>query len=215
MNVCVIPARSGSKRIPNKNIKPFLGRPIISYSIEAAKSTGVFSRIIVSSYSTAYGKVAEEYGAEFLPRSSYTSGDQATDADVMREVLEQVSCEYLCYLYPCAPLVQPGRMIEAYHRIQLDGTIGSVTCLQAPQATRYIVVDGMGRRRNPDEGRYFDAGQFYWIDVEWFLRVDNEEYLRSPKTMIVLRQLEAQDINMIEDWEAAEFKYYLMHRRGV
>ena len=214
MNICVIPARSGSKRIKDKNIEPFLGRPIISYSIETAKATEMFTRIIVSTDSERYGEIAENYGAEWLPRTEYTSGDMARDENVMREVLGQIPCHYMCYLYPCAPLVRPGRLMEGFQRMQLDRTIGSVSVIQAPQATRYTVVDGMGQRREKEE-RFVDAGQFYWIDVSWFLNVDNDEYLKLPKTMIVLRGNETQDINLDEDWSMAEFKYFMMHRRGV
>ena len=89
-NLCIIPARGGSKRIPRKNIKPFMGKPIMAYSIEAAKASGLFEEVMVSTDDEEFAEVARQYGASvpFL-RSEKTSNDFAGTEDGMLEVLDE------------------------------------------------------------------------------------------------------------------------------
>ena len=88
--IAVITARGGSKRIPRKNVKPFLGKPIIAYSIEAAQASGIFDEVMVSTDDVEIAEIAKKYGAT-VPffRSEETSGDFATTADVLKEVIEK------------------------------------------------------------------------------------------------------------------------------
>ena len=87
-NIAIIPARGGSKRIPRKNIKPFMGKPIIAYSIEAALESGLFDEVMVSTDDEEIAMVARQYGAKVpFMRSAETANDYATTADVMLEVL--------------------------------------------------------------------------------------------------------------------------------
>ena len=89
-NLCIIPARGGSKRIPRKNIKEFLGKPIIAYSIEAALKSGIFSEVMVSTDSEEIAEIARKYGASVpFMRSAKTADDYATTADVLLDVLNQ------------------------------------------------------------------------------------------------------------------------------
>ena len=84
MTICIIPARSGSKRLKNKNIKKFNGKPIISYAIKIAKSSGLFSKIVVSTDSKKISNIAKKYGAQvpFL-RSRRLSNDFASTSEVL------------------------------------------------------------------------------------------------------------------------------------
>jgi len=109
--LAIIPARGGSKRIPGKNIKDFLGKPIIAYSIETAIKSGLFNKIMASTDSEKIAEIAEKFGAEipFL-RSPENSDDHAPLADVVEEVLdtykaEGLSFDYVCCLLPAAPLI--------------------------------------------------------------------------------------------------------------
>ncbi len=87
-NLCIIPARGGSKRIPRKNIKPFMGKPIIAYSIEAALESGLFDEVMVSTDDEEIATIARQYGAAVpFMRSEETSNDFATTADVLKEVV--------------------------------------------------------------------------------------------------------------------------------
>src|SRR5690554_4071628 len=111
-NLCIIPARGGSKRIPRKNIKDFLGKPIIAYSIEIALQSGLFEEVMVSTDDQEIAEVAVRYGAKvpFL-RSEENSGDYATTVDVLLEVIHNFKLagrglQYACCIYPTAPLIE-------------------------------------------------------------------------------------------------------------
>src|SRR5688572_32256518 len=122
--VAIITARGGSKRIPGKNIKPFLGKSIIIYSIEAALSSGIFQEVMVSTDDEKIAEVARQAGANVpFTRSSETANDFATTADVLVEVLESYktqnkSFDYGCCLYPTAPFVTPEKLREAWKQIR-------------------------------------------------------------------------------------------------
>jgi pseudaminic acid cytidylyltransferase len=113
MNIAVIPARGGSKRIPRKNIKLFNGLPVIAYAIRAAKESGVFSEIVVSTEDEEIAEVATSFGAA-IPwmRPKNLSEDNSTTVSVMQDaVMKLKSCfdelEYVCCIYPATPLLQP------------------------------------------------------------------------------------------------------------
>ena len=117
--IAIITARGGSKRIPKKNIKDFLGRPIIAYSIEAALQSGIFDEVMVSTDSREIASIAEQYGAEVpFMRSDATSNDRAITAEVLKEVIENYSArgktfDFFCCIYPTAPFVSAERLREA------------------------------------------------------------------------------------------------------
>ena len=122
-NLCIIPARGGSKRIPRKNIKPFKGKPIIAYSIIAAFESGLFDEVMVSTDDLEIAEIATSYGASipFL-RSEENSNDFATTADVLKEVLNSYKKEgkefdYICCIYPTAPFVSSKRLIEGFEML--------------------------------------------------------------------------------------------------
>ena len=125
-NLCIIPARGGSKRIPRKNIKPFMDKPIMAYSIEAAKTSGLFDEIMVSTDDVEFVEVAQKYGASvpFL-RSESTSNDFAGTEEVMLEVLDDYKklgkeFDNFCCLYSTAPFVTADRLKEAYELLGDD-----------------------------------------------------------------------------------------------
>src|SRR5690606_13763579 len=119
-NLCIIPARGGSKRIPRKTITDFLGKPIIAYSIEAALSSGLFSEVMVSTDDEAIADVAIKYGASipFL-RSHKTADDFATTMDVINEVVQQYKkndqeFNAVCCIYATAPFVSITHLKGSY-----------------------------------------------------------------------------------------------------
>src|SRR5690606_41412393 len=119
-NLCIIPARGGSKRIPRKNIKDFLGKPIIAYSIEAALSSGLFSEVMVSTDDDEIAEVAKKYGAKVpFYRSQKTSDDFATTMDVINEVVSKYSelgkvFDSICCIYATAPFVSSEHLKKSY-----------------------------------------------------------------------------------------------------
>ncbi len=226
-NLAIIPARGGSKRIPRKNIKDFLGRPIIAYSIQATILSGVYDEIMVSTDDNEIAEIAKSYGANvpFL-RSPDTSNDYASTADVIFEVLnnyknigkefDTVSC-----IYSTAPFITPERIQEAFSFI--DGNVDSVfTCVaySYPPQRGLRITDGKISMIHPEhlmsrsqdlEPIYHDAGQFYISMVESFRR--NGSFWGDNTAGLVLSELEVQDLDTPTDWLLAEMKYKLIHTK--
>ena len=115
-NLAVIPARGGSRRIPYKNIKLFHGKPIISYSIETAKASGLFERVIVSTEDDDIRDVALEYGAEVSLRPQELAQDEISTQEVMQYVVNEIDKrpELFCCIYATAPLMSVTDLIRGH-----------------------------------------------------------------------------------------------------
>jgi N-acylneuraminate cytidylyltransferase len=222
-NLAIIPARGGSKRIPRKNIRDFLGEPMLSYSIKAARSSGLFKTIMISTDDREIAEIAEKYGAE-VPffRSPENSDDHATTADVLVEVLEwygQQPEKYTnaCCIYPCAPLIQSKRLVQAYETLLagFDSVLPIVPfgyplnrALAISDGKLHFVAQEFSKSRSQDLPTYYhDSGQFYWLDIHAFLK--SEQLITENTGYLELSELEAQDIDTEEDWLLAELKYKL------
>lgn len=224
--IAIITARGGSKRIPRKNIKEFCGKPIIAYSIEAAKKSGRFSEIMVSTDSEEIAEISRNYGANvpFL-RSKKTSDDYATTADVLMEVLDgykqrKREFEYTCCIYPTAPFVTEDKLIRAMEIMERKNPVAVMPVVQfsyPPQ--RCYVVDEYERihfkfpqyatARSQDlEKQYHDAGQFYVYQTKDYLK--KKGMVWENIMPIIVSELEVQDIDNETDWELAEIKYKIM-----
>lgn len=226
--LAVITARGGSKRIPKKNIREFCGRPIIGYSIQAAKDAGVFDTVMVSTDSEEIADIAKKEGAEvpFL-RSEATSGDFATTGDVLMEVLLQyeekgLSFDEICCIYPTAPFVTGEKLKNAVTVLE-DGkydSVMAVTSFSFPPL-RGMVKDGdkvsykwekyRDARSQDLETIYHDCGQFYVLIVEKFK--DTKKMVTDNTGAIEISEMEMQDIDNEIDWKLAELKYELLHGR--
>lgn len=225
-NIAIIPARGGSKRIPRKNIRPFLGKPIIAYSIEAALQSGLFDEVMVSTDDEEIAEVACRYGAKVpFMRSATTADDYATTADVMLEVLEcykkqGIEFDTLCCIYSTAPFVTADRLESAYHLLaekEFDSVFTAVAYsypvqrgLKMDAGKIRMVWPEYSKSRSQDlETIYHDAGQFYVSRVGSFYRHTG---FRGPNTGgIILSELEVQDLDTETDWQLAEMKYRLLH----
>jgi len=227
-NIAIITARGGSKRIPNKNIKEFCGMPIIEYSIKAALDAGIFDEVMVSTDSEEIAEVTRAAGAKvpFL-RSEKTSGDFATTADVILEVLETYekvgkTFNYATCIYPTAPFVTAKKLQEGMDilkRKQGDMIMPVVKFSFPPQ--RSMVFDGDFIKPKWPENRnlrsqdldqfYHDCGQFYCYDVKKFMLLRGQ-FVNGIIPMI-MPETEVQDIDNMDDWEIAELKYKLMCNR--
>ncbi|MDB6074367.1 MAG: neuA [Verrucomicrobiaceae bacterium] len=225
--LAIIPARGGSKRIPDKNIKLFNGKPIIAYSIEAAKATGLFDHVVVSTDSEAIAKVAREWGAEvpFL-RDDSVSGDKAGLHSVMHDALTRLSAlgihsRYACCLLATAPLMLAEDIMHGYEAIREASAQMSLSVTTFPYCIfRGLKKDDSGRAvmlwpenltRHSQEfpEAFHDAGQFYWFDVELF--VNDPGVFFSDAVPVFLPRSQVQDIDNLEDWEQAELLYRQMH----
>ena len=231
MNVAIIPARSGSKRIPNKNIKHFLGKPIIHYSIEAAQKSEVFDRIIVSTDSEKIADFAREAGAEVpFMRPAELSDDYTPTAPVLEHAINwlkrhEQSVDYFCCIYPTAPFIRCDDLVRGYKLLieNKASSVFGVTEFNFP-IFRGLKINDSGRlemfwpehelTRSQDlPTAYHDAGQFYWVDSGKFLKY-KKIYSKDSKPVILPRIL-VQDIDTAEDWELAEMMYQICIKKDL
>lgn len=224
-NICIIPARGGSKRIPRKNIKNFLGKPIISYSIEAALQSNLFDEVLVSTDDAEIAKVAEKYGAKVpFMRSAENANDFATTFQVIEEVLLAYKKRGLvfteaCCLYPCAPFVTAEKLKEAHLKLDRFETVFPVVKYGFPiqralstnekDQVQYINPEFELTRSQDLKPSYHDAGQFYWFHTAALLQ--NKSLISKKTGAIIISELEVQDIDNEIDWKLAELKYKLLH----
>ena len=226
--IAIITARGGSKRIPRKNIKDFLGSPIITYSVKAALTSGIFDEVMVSTDDEEIAQIARKAGASvpFL-RSSENANDFANTTDVLTEVLNQYkeagrTFDVACCLYPTAPFVTAQKLRAAYELLvekNADSLLPVVKFSFPPQ--RSVVAEGdflhfkwpehMFTRSQDLEPFYHDAGQFYFFRVASFL--EQKRLIMERTLPFFLPELEVQDIDTEEDWKIAEVKYRVMRER--
>jgi len=229
MIVAVIPARGGSKRIPRKNIRPFAGKPIMAYSIEAARACGLFDRILVSTDDVEIADTARRFGAEcpFMRPAAladdYTGTNEVAAHAVDWLIRQGNRVDYACCIYATAPFVRPSDLIHGYERLKRSGKdfAFSVTSFGFPvQRAIRLVADGVEplfpqwiESRSQDlEDAYQDAGQFYWGRAEAFLA--NLPLYSSHSVPIVLPRHRVQDIDTLEDWRRAELMHAAMKAAG-
>ena len=224
-SIAIITARGGSKRIPRKNIRPFLGKPILEYSIAAALQTGLFEEVMVSTDDAEIAQIAQQAGAK-VPffRSEETENDFATTADVIAEVLTayaQTGKEFqaACCIYPTAPFVTANILSTAMQLLeqeQADCVIPVVRFSFPPQ--RGVIInnnkvtpkwpENMAKRSQDLEPLYHDCGQFYCLNVERFLQ--QKAIWMEHAVPIIQEERYVQDIDTLEDWALAEMKYKLL-----
>ncbi|TBU91624.1 pseudaminic acid cytidylyltransferase [Stutzerimonas kirkiae] len=222
MRLAIIPARGGSKRIPRKNIKPFCGKPMIAWSIEAALQSGCFDRIVVSTDDAEIAEVARQCGAEVpFMRPTELSDDHTGTIPVIRHVIEWfnhqgLGVEQACCLYATAPFVSAEDL-----RLGLDILQGndcdyafSVTSYAFPIQRAIRINDGRVEMFNPEhfntrsqdlEEAFHDAGQFYWGRAEAWLQ---GRMIFTPCSFpVLLPRHRVQDVDTPEDWVRAEWLF--------
>jgi pseudaminic acid cytidylyltransferase len=224
--IAIIPARGGSKRIPLKNIRPFLGKPIISYSISAALESGLFTEVMVSTDDEQIAQVAVDYGAAVpFMRSAANASDVAGTAEVLCEVLDVYRVKSGrtfsegCCIYPTAPFVTSDLLQKSYETFSkaCADTLFPIMRYSYPiQRSVRKMPDGTVRmfwpenyqKRSQDlEPAYQDAGQFYWFKVPYML--ENCKLFSDNSFGYEISDLDGQDIDNTTDWELAELKYKL------
>lgn len=226
MNVCIIPARGGSKRIPRKNIKPFCGKPIIAYSIEAAIESNLFEVIMVSTDDDEIANIAISYGAEVpFMRSKRTADDFSTTYDVLEEVLLKYSSlginfNQACCFYPCSPLTSVNVLTDACRLLDKFDSVFPVVKFNPPiqralsqapsQHTSFFQPKYTNVRSQDLNEFYFDAGQFYWFNTQIILQ--KKQLITENSGSVTISELMAQDIDSETDWLLAELKYNLIHQ---
>lgn len=221
-SVAIITARGGSKRIKRKNVKSFLGKPIIAYSIQAALESGIFDEVMVSTDDKEIAEVAVENGA-VVPffRSEETSNDFATTQDVLMEVLKEYeklgkTFDTACCLYPTAPFVTGDILKEASEKLEIEETdlVMPIVRFSFPPQRGVIIEDGCMKFKWPEhmlsrsqdlEPLYHDAGQFYFFKTARFF--EQKKLIMEHTVPIIRDEMQVQDIDNEDDWKIAEIKY--------
>jgi pseudaminic acid cytidylyltransferase len=223
MKIAVIPARGGSKRIPRKNIRPFAGKPMIGYAIGAARQSGLFDHVIVSTDDDEIAAIAQGLGAE-LPfrRPPDLADDHTPTVPVIAHAIR--GCQDLgwdiaevCCIYPGVPFIRAediGAALELLHRRGGAGYTFPVTGFPSPiQRALRRHADGTVAPFNPEfvntrtqdlEPAYHDAGQFYWGHARAWLEGLS---IHGHGAAIVLPEWRVVDIDTPDDWARAEALY--------
>jgi len=235
MNVAIIPARGGSKRIPRKNIRPFLGKPIIGYSIEAAKNSGLFDAVVVSTDDREIAEVAEGFGAS-VPffREKSLADDHATIFDVLSASYHQLKgegqdIEKLCCIYATAPLIN----VQALKKGEalLGATENAAVAISVAEfpypIQRALGTNSAGLLEMIDKSHlntrsqdlpeaYMDAAQFIWCDSALFEKQASSLF-DFGVLPVVIPTSEVQDIDTLDDWDRAEviYRYIQERKKGV
>ena len=225
--LAIIPARGGSKRIPKKNIKNFLGKPIIAYAIETAINSKLFDEVMVSTDDDDIIKIAKSYGAKVpFKRSEKNADDYATTIDVITEVIssyEKINrkFKYACCIYPCTPLLTIDKLKQSFsllEKYKLDCVFPIVRFGFPIQRAVRLNQNGLVEMFQPEhlitrsqdlEASFHDAGQFYSFNVNNL--ISKQKLLTDFTGHIEISEMEAQDIDNLIDWKLAEVKYKIIN----
>jgi pseudaminic acid cytidylyltransferase len=231
VNICVIPARGGSKRIPGKNIKDFCGKPIIAWSIEVAKASELFEHILVSTDDAEIAAVAIEWDAEVpFMRPAEIANDYVGTTEVIAHASQwaldqgwQVSA--VCCLYATAPFVQMADLKKGLERLQ------SGSWSYAFSATDFASPIFRAFQQLPDGGiemffpDYFatrsqdlpealhDAGQFYWGKPSAW--IEERRIFDRYSVPVIIPRWRVQDIDTQDDWLRAEVIHKLLGQSNL
>ncbi len=221
MNIAIIPARGGSKRIPRKNIKLFHGKPMIAYSIGVAKQSGCFERIIVSTDDIEIARISRQYGAEVpFIRPKNIADDFATTTDVIINAIKELQltdADVICCLYATAPfikstnlikglnLLKEGKLDYVFSATEFSFPIQRAFKLDSGGIVKMLQQEHFNTRSQDLEKSYHDAGQFYWGTCDAFLT--RKPFFSSHAKPVILPMVEVQDIDTPDDWERAELIY--------
>jgi N-acylneuraminate cytidylyltransferase len=228
VNVAILPARGGSKRIPRKNIREFCGKPMIAWPIEAAKATGLFERIVVSTDDSEVAALVREWGAEvpFVRPAELADDFATTDAVLLHAIAE---CRRLlgdfplgCCIYPTNPLISPQDLLLGRELLLEHGATSCFPLVRYdfPVEQAFLLDGARPRARWPEklEARsqdlpdsFHDAGSFYWFDTAKLVaagRLFGEDIVGFE-----IPSARCQDVNLPDDWAAAEIKVRLLRER--
>ena len=232
MNLCIIPARGGSQRIPRKNIRKFCGKPMIAWSIEAAQASDCFDQIIVSTDDTEIAEVAQDWGAAVpFKRPLELAGDYGGTTPVIAHAVQWYKdagqeMNAVCCLYATAPFVQPSDIktgLDLLRRTASDRFVFTVTEYASPiqralridpasGKTQMWQTDYFSERSQDLEPAFHDAAQFYWGNAQAWLHVNN---LFEGSKALILPRWRVQDIDTEEDWINAELMLKALSERKI
>ena len=228
ITIAIIPARSGSKRIKNKNIKNFYSKPIIYYAIKAAKESKLFDKIIVSTDSKKVGSIAKKFGAEFsFIRSKYLSDDRIGIREVILDSINWVKKNYkkpsfICCIYPTAALltsadlkksfkiIRTGKWNYIFSAIKNSHSVERTFKLTKSKGVAMLDKKNFFKRSQDFTATYHDAGQFYWGTYNGWNR---QKIIFSKNSSIYLMSiLKAHDVDNYNDFKILKALYKLRNK---
>lgn len=225
MNIAIIPARGGSKRIPRKNIKEFAGKPMIAYAITAAKQAGLFEHIIVSTDDQQIAEQAEEWGAEIpFMRPGELADDHTATVPVIAHAITQCkaqggNAEYVCCIYPAVPFLQVDDLSLSLQYLKQSDADFCFPITEFPSAVQRALKRSQQGKLEPFypeyeltrtqdlEPAYYDAGQFYWGKADAWLQ---NPKIHSEGIAYVIPSWRVVDIDTPDDWKRAELMYKVL-----
>lgn len=231
MNVAVIPARGGSKRIPRKNVRPFAGVPIIAHSITCAIQSGLFERVLVSTDDEEIAQVAERYGAAVpFRRPLALSDDHTGTTPVIAHAVEwlrsdAVAPSAVCCIYATSPFVRAHELAQGLTLLQTGAWryVFSATSFgfpvqrsfreRADHGLEMLFPEQFGTRSQDLPEALHDAGQFYWGTPDAW--IENEPVFGARSTIVRIPRWRVQDVDTPEDWTRAELLWQLLGRDAV
>lgn len=219
MRIAIIPARGGSKRVPRKNIRPFAGKPMIAYAIDAARNSRLFDHIVVSTDDDEIGEIARAHGAETpFRRPAALADDHTPTVPVVAHALQ--ACEALhgtvdmaCCIYPGVPFIEPGDLVHGLELLRSGGAAYTFPVASYPSPIQRALrrdADGTTRPFHPEyagtrtqdlEPAFHDAGQFYWGTRDAWLAGTG---IHTNAKTFVIPEWRVVDIDTPADWERAE-----------
>ena len=227
MNIAIIPARGGSKRIKNKNLIKFFDKPLIYYSILAAKKSRLFKKIIVSTDSKKIKYISEKYGASVITlRPKYLSGDKTKVQDVIKYeinnlIKRKIKFNYVCCIYPTAPLIQIKDIKRGEKKIKKNWDYVFSACkfeksilrsftLKKNKTIKFLYPKLINTNTQDLEQTYFDAGQFYWAKKE---KWKEKKLYQKRGSIIQINQKFVQDIDYKNDLKILKLKYKKIYEK--
>lgn len=228
MNIAVIPARGGSKRIPRKNIRDFCGKPIIAYSIEVAKQSGLFSAVVVSTDDEEIAEVAKSYGADVPFIRPATLADDFTGTTpvvvhALNHYLEEGrQVDAVCCIYATSPFTTAADIIRGYNALSAAPASFTITTFACPThwalakdrkgQMSMVQPEYLTARSQDLPETYHDTGQIYWGTRKFLL--DGDDFQKGKAVGIPVPRHRTQDIDTEEDWVRAEIMYRAMKEAG-
>lgn len=229
-NIAIIPARGGSKRIPKKNIKDFLGKPIIAYSIEIAINCKLFNKVIVSTDDEEIKDVAIKYGAEVpFIRPKEIADDFTGTHEVIGHAVKWLEdngekMDYVCCVYPTAPLIEKDDLKKGFELIKTGkwNSVMAATNFSYPIFRSFEnLLDGGLKMIFPEHYNsrsqdlpevYHDVGLFYWAKPATWKK--KPEGYNEKNSIVKIPNYRIQDIDTLDDWKRAEIIYKIKTREN-
>lgn len=225
MILAIIPARGGSKRIKNKNIKNFFNRPIISYPIQEAIKSNIFDKVIVSTDSDKIEKISKKFGAQiYFKRPKKLSGDKVSDKLVIKHAIKWVTkyigkVKYVCVIYPTAALIKKKDLRDSFKILKKKKwsfvfsakkytyPVQRSFSMERNRSLKMLTEKFYNKRSQELKTYYHDAGQFYWGETKAWL--SNKMIFGKNSSVFILDYFESHDVDSPSDWKILEKLHYI------